>query len=204
MGADRSRSRAERRTAIERAQTAVIARAAADEFRLSGIRRASIDRIADAAGVSRSTLYRRFPRKVDLLGEVIAQLRRAYAKEIGTRIAGVDPRTALVETFVIAVTGFRSDTLVQNILAEQPDALEMFVGFETPRVEVLVQEFSRGIAASLRTVGASMPENELQQVAETVFRLITSFALAPAHSFDLDDPEAVRGYAAKFVAPMVW
>ena len=116
----------------------------------------------------------------------------------------MDPRTALVETFVIAVTGFRSDTLVQNILAEQPDALEMFVGFETPRVEVLVQEFSRGIAASLRTVGASMPENELQQVAETVFRLITSFALAPAHSFDPDDPEAVRRYAGTFVAPMVW
>ncbi|EME19942.1 TetR-family protein transcriptional regulator, putative [Rhodococcus triatomae BKS 15-14] len=202
--AARSSSRAERRVTIERAQTATIARAAADEFRNAGVRRASIDRIADAAGVSRSTLYRRFPRKEDLLGEVVVQLRHSYAGEIGSRIVGTDPRTALVEIFVVAVTGFRSDTLVQKILADQPEALEMFVGFEAPQVETLIREFSKGIADSLRAVGASMPDQDLRQASETVFRLITSFALTPTHSFDLDDPDAVRQYATKVLAPMIW
>ena len=52
--------------------------AASSEFVRSGVRRANIDRIARDAGVSRSTLYRRFPSKDALLAEVVLQLLRDF------------------------------------------------------------------------------------------------------------------------------
>ncbi|MEP9414972.1 TetR/AcrR family transcriptional regulator [Gordonia sp. VNQ95] len=198
------RTRADRRSSIENGQAESITAAAIVEFRRSGVRRASIDRIAAEAGISRSTLYRRFPTKENLLAEVIQRLRRDYAREIDVAVGGRDPRTTVIETFVIGVTGFRSDDLIQKILADQPDALEMFVGFEAPQVEEMVESFSRGIAGTLRKAGASMPDTDLWQVAELVFRLITSFALTPTPALDTADADAVRAYARMFIAPLVW
>lgn len=202
--ATKHRTRADRRVTIESAQADAIADAAADEIRRSGVRGANLERIAADAGVSRSTLYRRFPKKEDLLGAVVERLRRGYARQVVMSTAGKNPRDAVVETFVIGVLGIRTDDLVRKIVADTPDALGMFVGFDTAQVEDLVEAFSQGIAANLRSAGASMPEEDLRHAAELVFRMLTSLALTPTRALDIDDAESVRSYAAKFIAPMIW
>lgn len=200
----RGSSRTTRRTAIERAQAELIADAAANEFRRSGVRSASIDRIARNAGVSRSTVYRRFPGKDELLATVIMRLRRKFVREMNDRLEGLDPAAAFVEAFTLSVMGFRGNDLVKRILEDQPEVLEMFVGFDAPQVEQLLAEFTRSVMTMLREAGATMPEEELRLAAETHFRLVASFATTPAGALDLDDKDAVRAYADKFLAPMIW
>lgn len=57
--------------------------AALDEFREHGFERASIARIAKAAGVSRPTFYFHFPKKEDLLRELLQGLEVEVADRIG-------------------------------------------------------------------------------------------------------------------------
>ncbi|HEY9312383.1 helix-turn-helix domain-containing protein [Williamsia sp.] len=178
--------------------------AATAEFERVGVRRASIERIAQDAGVSRSTLYRRFPSKEDLLAEVVVSMRRHFLREISVALTGLDPRAAVVEAFCLAVTGFRNNALAKQILADDPGAIDLLIGFEAPQAVDLVGEFSQGIVTTLRAAGASMPEPDLRMAAETQFRLVSSFAVTSSFALDIDDADAVRAYAAKFLAPMIW
>jgi TetR/AcrR family transcriptional regulator of autoinduction and epiphytic fitness len=57
--------------------------AALDEFREHGIERASIARIAQAAGVSRPTFYFHFPKKEDLLRELLTGFEGEVADRVG-------------------------------------------------------------------------------------------------------------------------
>ena len=78
-----------RSTATPSEQEEAILKAAAEEVALVGIGRASMDVVARQAGVSRSTLYRRFPSR-DLLitqGEG-SQIRTWWDPEGWVKVAG--------------------------------------------------------------------------------------------------------------------
>lgn len=66
-----------------RVEEAVLA-AAADEFTRQGFASFSIERVARAADVSRSTVYRRWPTKVELIRDVLAPVLSRYEKEPDT------------------------------------------------------------------------------------------------------------------------
>ncbi|WP_235434336.1 TetR/AcrR family transcriptional regulator [Gordonia sp. w5E2] len=178
--------------------------AASSEFVRSGVRRANIDCIARDAGVSRSTLYRRFPSKDALLAEVVLQLRRDFFSEMQQAVRDLDPREAVIEGFQVSITRARSNELVTRILADEPGAADLIIGFDGPYVVEMVGQFSQSIVDSLRAAGANMPDADLRLASETLFRLIMSFALTDSHTVDIDDADALRDYASKFLAPMFW
>lgn len=191
-----------RRDTQERQEARIVA-AAAEEFRRFGVRHASVERIAHEAGVSRSTVYRRFPGKDDLLNAVVIAFRRQCLLEVNNRIRGLDPRASIVEAFVLAMTTFRHDTLLPKLFGG-PETVDPLVGFSAPEVEQMVDEFSAATAGFLRTAGASMPEDQLRLAAEIQVRMAASLMTAPSHALDIDDEAAVRDFAAAFLAPMVW
>lgn len=80
----------------------------------------------------------------------------------------------------------------------------MLLGFQSPQIENLIDEFSRGVVLALRNAGASMPDDDLRLAAETHFRLAASFASTASRVIDIDDDDAVRAYAATFLAPLIW
>lgn len=185
-------------------QESRIAGAAAAEFRRSGVRHANIERIAKEAGVSRSTLYRRFPAKDDLVAEVVIRFRRQCVREVNERIRGLDPRAATVEAFCLAMTTFRHDTLIPRLFGDGPEAIDPLVGFSGPELEQMIDEFARATAHFLRAAGACMPDDQLRQAAEIQVRLTASLMAAPSHALDRDDESALRAFATTFLAPMVW
>jgi len=193
-----------RRQRSQLEQEARIIGAAGNEFRRSGVRHANIERIADEAGVSRSTLYRRFPSREDLLIAVIHQVRRDLVKEVADTLAGLDPRATVVEAFCLAMTYFRNDELPRRLLGENPEAVDVFVGAADPQVEDMISEFSRGIAQTLRSSGASMPDRQLQLAAEVQVRMFISLTTAPSAVLDIGDERQLRAFAEDFLAPMVW
>jgi len=92
--------------------------AALDELREQGFERASIARVARAAGVSRPTFYFHFPKKEDLLREVLASFEGEIAERIA-RAAGL--REALDEVIdgVLEIQAQVGDAVFAEMLRAQ-------------------------------------------------------------------------------------
>ena len=100
--------------------------AAAETFYAEGINRTGVDRLVDAAGITRATFYRHFPSKEDL---VLAYVRERDADLRGRAAAAVeatgDPRAQLEAVIhglaeSIVGNGFRGCPFI-NTAAEYPD-----------------------------------------------------------------------------------
>ena len=92
---NRTSTRKVRNTASPADQEAAILAAAAAEFAEVGVRRANIDEVAARAGVSRSTLYRRFPNKDALLYAVANDAYETGMQKLEASVKGrpVEPST---------------------------------------------------------------------------------------------------------------
>ncbi len=112
-----------RAAAPNRVEDADLLAAARECVLARGVRRSTLTEIARRAGVSRMTLYRRFPDVHSVVtalitGEFTANLRRARV-EAGTGTA----RERLVRATVRCVELLRSDPLLRRVLATDPDML---------------------------------------------------------------------------------
>ena len=107
----------------------VIIAAAAKCFEQYGPQRTSMDDIAEAAGISRKTLYRVFEDRPKLIQAILQWRWAKIAKKIQTRIAKATCfEESLLEGSVIAVTGARNDKLVNDIVHKATDhTLEQFL-----------------------------------------------------------------------------
>lgn len=191
-----------RSTASPAEQEEAILKAAAEEVGLVGVGRASLDVIARQAGVSRSTLYRRFPTRDVLITELG---RRAFDNAmLQLRTVAVDsgPQNAAVAAFRAGLRVLTSDPVVRKLLrldAGVPTLAGMY-----REVEVFLDSASRAMAKALRAAGATMPDDELVAAAEVHVRLAASIAQVPTSVLDPGDEQAVSAYARKFLAPLIW
>jgi len=60
------------------------------------------------------------------------------------------------------------------------------------------------VAQTLRRSGATMPEDELYTVAELMLRIAYTYMLNPHGTVDMTDDQAVRAYAEKYLASLVY
>jgi TetR/AcrR family transcriptional regulator len=79
------------RTRIQREKQDLILRAALDVFSAHGFRGATIDQIADAAGMSKPNLLYYFPRKLEIYKALIAELLDMWLAPLRALDAGGDP-----------------------------------------------------------------------------------------------------------------
>ena len=237
-----------RSTASPAEQEGAILKAAVEEIELVGLGRANLDMVARSAGVSRSTLYRRFPNRDALLTAVGRWTFETAMQRLSTISVGAGPQDAAVAAFgeglrllttmpvlrqflhldagtVIVVGMVDEDGEHVAVLNVGDSRVYLFAAGELRRltedhslVETLVakkiyvvddaQDFlvvaARAMAEGLRLAGAQMPDAHLQAVAELHIRLACSFAQVPTVVLDVDDQEAVRDYARRHLAPLVW
>lgn len=107
----------------------IIVDAAARCFEQYGPQRTSMDDIAEAAGISRKTLYRVFDDRPKLIQAVLLSRWAIIAKKLKNRIAEADSfEEALLEGSVTAVTAARNDKLANAIIHKATDhTLEQFL-----------------------------------------------------------------------------
>ncbi|MBH0776761.1 TetR/AcrR family transcriptional regulator [Nocardia bovistercoris] len=185
-------------------QERVLVDAAAHEFADVGIRRANMDLVARRAGVSRSTLYRRFPNKEELLTAVLRQTSTSIGRRIVARIDGMPPTDAIVEAFRVAVAEVDASPLLRRIMTSDTDLAGSIFGFLGPDMAVVLDTISTGVADALRAAGATMPDGDLRVAAELLVRLCTSLIQAPSPVIDFADERAVTEFGEKFLAKLVW
>jgi TetR/AcrR family transcriptional regulator len=193
-----------RTTASPQEQREAIVAAATKEFGQVGVRRSSLDAIARRANVSRSTLYRRFPTKEELLYAVVSRATESIFADLKRQTAGMTVQQQMVQTFCLAVRETKSNQVLHQLMVVEPDTLGALLGFLGPGMPALLNRVVELAVDQALNAGAQMPEHDLRVYVELLVRFTTSLMNSPSTLVDLDDPTATRRFAEKYLAPMIW
>lgn len=175
--------------------------AARTEFERHGMRRANMDAIARRAGVSRRTLYRRFPTKEALFEHLIEVESLAIFGQLAIAAQGQDAAGAIVECFTLGMRLITESRLAGTIIENEP---ELVIGLNTPSGEKAIVRASTLVATSLRHSGVAMPDEAVLAISEILVRLVGSLLTNRAGVLDITDTAAVRRYAQTYLARLVW
>ncbi|OMC22772.1 TetR/AcrR family transcriptional regulator [Mycobacterium sp. SP-6446] len=168
-------------------------------FETYGVRRANIEDVAARAGVSRSTIYRRFPTKDDLLEQVVRREAELFFATLDRATAGCDPQQAVIEAFALGVRLVQDSPLYSRIVDSEPELLGMFSRSHA----FPIRQFADGIAHTLRRCGAEMPELDLADIGDILLRVALGIIVFPTDRLDISDDSAVRAYAARYLVPII-
>lgn len=168
-------------------------------FETYGVRRANIEDVAARAGVSRSTVYRRFPTKDELFARVVRREAAQFFRTLDEATAGCDPRQAVIEAFALGVRLVGDSPLYSRIADSEPELLGLF-----SRSHVFpIRQFADGIAHTLRRCGADIAGTDLDNIADILLRVALGIIVFPTDRLDTADPAAVRDYAARYLVPII-
>lgn len=168
-------------------------------FETYGVRRANIEDVAARAGVSRSTIYRRFPTKDDLFRHVVRREAELFFTTLDRATTGCDPQRAVIEAFALGVRLVHDSPLYSRIADSEPELLGMFSRSQA----FPIGQFADGIAHTLRRCGADIPDRDLTNIADILLRVALGIIVFPTDRLDTSDPAAVREYAARYLVPII-
>ena len=180
--------------------TAEILDAAERVFTQYGARRANVEDVAKAAGIGRSTLYRAYPTKEALLKAVLDREIDEFFDQLDELAAGLPPREAIVLSYTVGIGLTREIPLLGRLLETEPEILTG-IGGDVHSTTILGS--AHRVAQTLRSSGATMPDDELHVVAEMMLRIAYTYMLQPHGSIDMTDPEAAADFARRYLAPLV-
>ena len=168
-------------------------------FETYGVRRANIEDVAARAGVSRSTIYRRFPTKDDLFETVVRREAELFFSTLDKATTGRNPQEAVIEAFALGVRLVQDSPLYSRIVESEPELFGLF-----SRTHVFpIGQFADGIAHTLRRCGAEIPEPDLANIADILLRVALGVIVFPTDRLDTSDPAAVHEYAAHYLVPII-
>lgn len=168
-------------------------------FETYGVRRANIEDVAARAGVSRSTIYRRFPTKDELFEAVVRREGELFFSTLDQATTGRNPQEAVIEAFALGVRLIQDSPLYSRIAESEPALFGMF-----SRSHVFpVGQFADGIAHTLRRCGADMADADLANIADILLRVAVGIIVFPTDRLDTSDRQAVREYAARYLVPII-
>ncbi len=168
-------------------------------FETYGVRRANIEDVAARAGVSRSTIYRRFPTKDDLFEQVVRREAEQFFRTLDQATAGCDPQQAVIEAFALGVRLVGDSPLYSRIAESEPELLGMFSRSRA----FPIGQFADGIARTLRRCGAEVAEADLADIADILLRVALGIIVFPTERLDTSNQSAVRDYAARYLVPIM-
>lgn len=170
--------------------------AAREVIAANGIPGVSMDQVAKQAHVSRSTLYRIFPNRDQLIARVVAIEIRTLRRRLDKTIVGYTPQQTLVEVFVLSIEQAAANLAVSKVLAAEP---EYFLRIPRGVWDLLIQ----GIVIRLRNSGAEQDYAELCSVTDLMLRVTGSLLSNPPTGLDVADSAALRAYGERYVARLL-
>ncbi|MFF7319975.1 TetR/AcrR family transcriptional regulator [Streptomyces albogriseolus] len=154
-----------------------------------GVRRTTLTDVARRAGVSRMTLYRRWPDVRSLVGDLMTREWIGVATgAMPVRRPGMTARELLTEGLVDAVRDFVAHPLFRKILDVDPELLLPYVLDRRGAS----QEALLGLLADVLREGhtdGSVRRAPVERQARSVLLIVQSFTLSLRTMTDEDDPE---------------
>ena len=101
--------------------TEAILDAAVVEFERHGLRRVALEDVARRAGVSRTTIYRRFANKDELVAAVVERENVALFADIAAELKQAGPQSNYyVEAFTLSILRFRRHRVLNRMMSDEP------------------------------------------------------------------------------------
>ncbi len=154
-----------------------------------GVRRTTLTDVARRAGVSRMTLYRRWPDVRSLVGDLMTREWIDVAtRAMPERRPGTETRTLIVDGLVSGVAAFRAHPLFRKIVDVDPELLLPYVldrrgASQEALLALLTDALREGHAdGSVRT---GHPARQ----ARSLLLVVQSFTLSLRTMTDEDDPD---------------
>ncbi|MGW8063736.1 TetR/AcrR family transcriptional regulator [Streptomyces ziwulingensis] len=154
-----------------------------------GVRRTTMTDVARRAGLSRMTLYRRWPDVRSLVGDLMTREWIAVATDaVPASRPGAHARLRVVEGLVTGVGAFRAHPLFRKIVDVDPELLLPYVldrrgASQEALLELLADALGEGHA------DGSVRPDHLGRQARSVLLIVQSFALSLRTMADEDDAE---------------
>ncbi len=183
--------------------TARVLDAALEQFQLAGLRRSSMEDVAKRAGVSRVTIYRRFPQKDRLVEAVLLRECRRLVDDVGALIKPLRSIEERVEeSFVFLLRRLHSHPLATRLLALEPEDLVLYMTIKAGPAIALGTEFIAGLIRNAQREG-SLPPYEARNVAEVLARMAHSLFLTPQGGTPLGTDRQARAFARGTILPIL-
>ncbi|MFF9410225.1 TetR/AcrR family transcriptional regulator [Streptomyces anandii] len=154
-----------------------------------GVRRTTLTDVARRAGVSRMTLYRRWPDVRSLVGDLMTREWIGVATgAMPERVPGAPARPLIVDGLVAGVAAFRAHPLFRKIVDVDPELLLPYVldrrgASQEALLALLEQALREGHADG--SVRAGHPARQ----ARSLLLVVQSFTLSLRTMTDADDPD---------------
>ncbi len=154
-----------------------------------GVRRTTLADVARRAGVSRMTLYRRWPDLQTLVGDLMTrEWIEVATRAIPAATPGVGTRSRIVDGMVAGVEAFRAHPLFRKILDVDPELLLPYV---LDRRGASQEALLMLLADALREGHAdgSVRPGHTERQARALLLTVQSFTLSLRTMTDENDPE---------------
>ncbi|WP_299538052.1 TetR/AcrR family transcriptional regulator [uncultured Streptomyces sp.] len=178
--------------------------AAYEQFCLLGVRRTTMTDVARLAGVSRITVYRRFPTKEALVEHVVRREFRRYFDQFVVEILAAETvADRVVLGFVSSLRTVRGSRLIGGLMAVEPDVVVPSMTGDGGRTLHMVQQFVAERLRREQEAGHVAARVDVGVAAEMMVRISASFLTIPSRVIDLDDDARLREVARQCLVPML-
>ncbi|WNG82791.1 helix-turn-helix domain-containing protein [Mycobacterium sp. ITM-2016-00316] len=173
--------------------------AALVELERHGFRKVALDDVARRAGVSRTTIYRRFANRDELVGAVIERENVALFADIAAELKEAKPQANYyVEAFTLSIMRFRRHRVLNQMIVDDPalaqEMLHRHYGAAVERMAAaLLVIFPDGFA---ERIGAPA----VNDLADTILRYAAMVLLLPSVQ-PLQTADDIRAFATRHFLP---
>jgi AcrR family transcriptional regulator len=181
------------------AATEAILDAALAEFDRHGIRKVALDDVARRAGVSRTTIYRRFANRDDLVAAVMERENARLFADIAEELKTERPQSNLyVEAFTSAILRTRRHRVLNRMISEEPALSLQLAGRHyhsaVSRIEMALQViFPPGFADRIGP-------RAVHQLADSIWRYAMMLLLLPSAD-PVETAADIRDFATRHFLP---
>jgi AcrR family transcriptional regulator len=156
----------------------VVLDAARDCVLAVGVRRTTLTDIARRAGVSRMTLYRRWPDVRTIVADLMTREWTGLAAEVSATAGHHGPvRRRLVEHLTEGVCRFRAHPLLRKIVDVDPDLLMPYLLYRRGATQEAICAILEAALRAGHADGSIRPGHPVRQ-ARTLMLIVQSFALS--------------------------
>lgn len=168
-----------------------------------GIRTTTMIDVAEAAGVSRSWLYRHFPDKHSLMGAAVIRLIETSWAQAAAEVSAIDGFEAqLVAGVKIGRRAYDDPgTLLMRLRVREPDEFAACAGAGVQGLVPDLAGFWRPYLEAARDAGEIHPRTDIAEASEWIARVMISLGSVPGNCVDPDDPVSLRRHFRRYVLP---
>ncbi|WP_216905413.1 TetR/AcrR family transcriptional regulator [Nocardia noduli] len=182
-------------TTVERILDAAVAEAAA-----VGLDRVRMEDVVRRSNLGRTTVYRRFPSRDDLVRALVARETQRFLDAVAAGMHGVErPSDRVVEAFLAAVAFARSHPMLRRIAETSPGSVLELAN--NPDSEFLGTG-TAFIARHLHGERPGRPSREARWVADVFARLFLTYLALPPSDPDVRNETELRTFARAVLIPM--